>query len=36
IEISGICTATRTDEFYSHRAENGKTGRFAAVFMLRE
>ncbi|MFN7210856.1 MAG: peptidoglycan editing factor PgeF [Aggregatilineales bacterium] len=36
IEISGICTATRVDEFYSHRAENGKTGRFAAVFMLRE
>jgi copper oxidase (laccase) domain-containing protein len=36
IEISGICTATRTDEFYSHRAEGGKTGRFAAVFMLRE
>ncbi|MDW8297717.1 MAG: peptidoglycan editing factor PgeF [Anaerolineae bacterium] len=36
IEISGICTAAHTDEFYSHRAENGKTGRFAAVFMLRE
>ena len=36
IEISGICTATHTDEFYSHRAENGKTGRFAAVFMLKE
>ncbi len=36
VEISGICTATRTDEFYSHRAERGKTGRFAAVFMLGE
>ncbi|MFQ3535127.1 MAG: peptidoglycan editing factor PgeF [Aggregatilineales bacterium] len=35
IEMSGLCTATHTHEFYSHRAENGKTGRFAAVFMLR-
>lgn len=34
IEISGICTATRTDEFFSHRAEKGKTGRFGAVIAL--
>lgn len=34
IEIAGICTATRTDEFHSHRAEKGKTGRFAAVMSL--
>lgn len=34
IEIAGICTATRTDEFYSHRAERGRTGRFGAVVAL--
>lgn len=35
IEESGICTACRTDEFYSHRAEHGKTGRFAGLIVLR-
>ena len=34
IEFSGFCTAERTDLFFSHRAEKGKTGRFGAVFML--
>lgn len=34
IEIAEICTATRTDEFYSHRAEKGKTGRFGVVISL--
>ncbi len=34
VQVMGLCTATRTDEFYSHRAENGKTGRFAAVLSL--
>lgn len=34
IEVAGICTATRTDEFYSHRAEAGRTGRFGAVIAL--
>lgn len=34
IEVSGMCTATHTDEFYSHRAEHGKTGRFGAVIAL--
>jgi len=34
IELSGICTAERTDEFYSHRAEKGQTGRFGAVISL--
>lgn len=34
IEIAGICTATHTDEFFSHRAEKGKTGRFCAVIAL--
>lgn len=35
IEVSGLCTATMTDEFFSHRAEHGQTGRFAAAVMLR-
>ncbi|HEX2906748.1 MAG TPA: peptidoglycan editing factor PgeF [Phototrophicaceae bacterium] len=34
IEIAGICTAERTDEFFSHRAEKGRTGRFGAVLSL--
>lgn len=34
IEIAGICTASHTDEFFSHRAEGGKTGRFGAVMAL--
>jgi hypothetical protein len=36
IEAAQLCTACRTDEFYSHRAERGKTGHFGAVMMLRE
>ncbi len=35
IEDSGLCTSCHTDEFFSHRAENGRTGRFAAVLALR-
>jgi polyphenol oxidase len=34
IEIAGICTAEHTDEFFSHRAEKGLTGRFGAVMTL--
>ncbi len=34
IEISGICTACNTIDWYSHRAENGKTGRFGALISL--
>ncbi len=34
IEIAGLCTAERTDEFFSHRAEKGRTGRFGAVLCL--
>jgi len=34
IEIAGICTRCRSDLFYSYRGE-GKTGRFAAVAMLK-
>lgn len=35
IEIAGLCTATHTDHFFSHRAEAGKTGRFGALIALR-
>ncbi|MBN2305218.1 MAG: peptidoglycan editing factor PgeF [Anaerolineae bacterium] len=34
IEVAGICTASRTGEFFSHRAEAGRTGRFGAVIAL--
>lgn len=34
IEMSGLCTACRTDLFYSFRAEKGKTGRFGALTVL--
>jgi YfiH family protein len=34
IEHSEFCTACRTDLFFSHRAEKGRTGRFGAVFGL--
>lgn len=34
VEIAGICTAENTDEWFSHRAEKGKTGRFGAVISL--
>ena len=36
IEGAGICTASHTDEFFSHRAEHGKTGRFGVMIALRE
>jgi len=31
IEVIRLCTAYRTDEFFSHRAEGGRTGRFAVI-----
>ncbi|HJS20231.1 MAG TPA: peptidoglycan editing factor PgeF [Anaerolineales bacterium] len=34
IEISGICTACNTRDWYSHRAEKGRTGRFGALVCL--
>jgi YfiH family protein len=34
IEISGICTACHTDDWFSHRAEKGRTGRFGALICL--
>ena len=35
IEMSGLCTAANSDQFFSHRAEAGETGRFGAVIALR-
>ncbi len=32
---SELCTACRTDLFYSHRAEKGRTGRFGVMIGLR-
>lgn len=34
IEQSGICTACHLDDWYSHRAEKGKTGRFGVLIHL--
>jgi polyphenol oxidase len=34
IEQAGICTSCHAGEFYSHRAHNGITGRFAVVLYL--
>ncbi|MGE5140323.1 MAG: peptidoglycan editing factor PgeF [Rudaea sp.] len=36
IEISGLCTSDRTDEWYSWRREKGRTGRFAAIIALKD
>jgi len=35
IEIGKICTACNTAEFFSHRAEGERTGRFAVLMALR-
>lgn len=34
IEVSGICTVCNPEQWFSHRGENGKTGRFGAVIRL--
>ena len=34
VEVAGICTACHLEDWYSHRAEAGKTGRFGAIFCL--
>jgi YfiH family protein len=34
IELAGICTACHTDDWFSHRAEKGRTGRFGGLISL--
>jgi polyphenol oxidase len=34
IQVAGICTACHVDDWFSHRAEHGKTGRFGALIGL--
>lgn len=34
IEVARICTACEVHDWYSHRAENGSTGRFGAIIGL--
>ncbi|GAH12755.1 unnamed protein product [marine sediment metagenome] len=36
VETAGICTACNLDDWYSHRAEKGETGRFGALIALKE
>ena len=36
IECAKICTACNLEDWYSHRAENGATGRFGALIALGE
>lgn len=34
IEVAGLCTACHLEDWFSHRAEKGKTGRFGALMAL--
>lgn len=34
VEMAGLCTACHTKEFFSHRAERGRTGRFGVMATL--
>jgi copper oxidase (laccase) domain-containing protein len=36
VEVAGICTACDPLDWYSHRGERGKTGRFGVVIGLEE
>jgi polyphenol oxidase len=35
IQISGVCTVCHIDDWFSHRGEYGKTGRFGALLALK-
>ena len=35
IEVAGVCTACHVEDWFSHRAEHGKTGRFGALVGLK-
>jgi polyphenol oxidase len=34
VEVAGLCTACNPDDWYSHRAQKGKTGRFGALIAI--
>ncbi|MHC1741005.1 MAG: peptidoglycan editing factor PgeF [Anaerolineaceae bacterium] len=34
IEVANLCTACHTEDWFSHRKESGKTGRFCATMFL--
>jgi YfiH family protein len=34
VDVAGLCTACHVGEFFSHRGEHGRTGRFAGIVML--
>ena len=34
VEVAGLCTACAIKDWYSHRAERGRTGRFGAIIAL--
>lgn len=34
IQVSGLCTASNLNDWYSHRAEKGRTGRFGTLLAL--
>lgn len=34
VQVSGICTACHIEDWFSHRGEKGKTGRFGALLAL--
>jgi polyphenol oxidase len=34
IEVAGVCTACSNSDWFSHRAEKGRTGRFGALLAL--
>ncbi len=36
IEVAGICTACHPEDWFSHRGEKGKTGRFGAILALKD
>jgi YfiH family protein len=36
IEVAGLCTACHPDDWYSHRAEFGQTGRFGVLAALKD
>ncbi len=36
IEVAARCTSCHRNEFFSHRGDAGRTGRFAAVMMLQD